>query len=182
MNTRQKLEKIKVILGMKKSPKNFAESALQDGTIVSYDELQVGYILYIKTDEETTVPAPAGEYTLEDGTIVVTDESGLITEIKEPEAEDTEMEIDEALEARLTSIEDRLKIIEEALGILTETVEEVEDTITEIEETSDEFKKEFKTKMSKIPGAKPIYKTTPKQDEKPLTTAEKRINVLKNLK
>ena len=67
------------------------DAKLQDGTIVQVTELAVGGIVTIDG-----VPAPAGEHTLEDGTVIVLGENGAIMEIKpkmEIEIEAPEMEM-----------------------------------------------------------------------------------------
>jgi hypothetical protein len=67
------------------------DAKLQDGTMVQVTELAVGGIVTIDG-----VPAPAGEHTLEDGTVIVLGENGAIMEIKpkmEIEIEAPEMEM-----------------------------------------------------------------------------------------
>jgi hypothetical protein len=62
----------------------FAEGVLADGTIVSFDKLEVGGKLSVVTPDGE-IPAPIGEHELEDGTIVVVTEEGVIAEIKAPQ-------------------------------------------------------------------------------------------------
>jgi hypothetical protein len=62
----------------------FAEGVLADGTIVSFDKLEVGGKLSVVTPDGE-IPAPVGEHELEDGTIVVVLEEGVIAEIKAPQ-------------------------------------------------------------------------------------------------
>jgi hypothetical protein len=72
-------------------PVAMLDAKLQDGTIVQVTELAVGGIVTIDG-----VPAPAGEHTLEDGTVIVLGENGAIMEIKpkmEIEIEAPEMEM-----------------------------------------------------------------------------------------
>jgi hypothetical protein len=68
----------------------FAEGVLADGTIVSFDKLEVGGKLSVVTPDGE-IPAPVGEHELEDGTIVVVLEEGVIAEIKAPEMEAEEV-------------------------------------------------------------------------------------------
>lgn len=58
------------------------EATLKDGTKVEVTELAVGGIVTIEG-----VPAPAGEHTLSDGTMIVVGDNGAITEIKPAESE-----------------------------------------------------------------------------------------------
>jgi hypothetical protein len=72
-------------------PVAMLDAKLQDGTMVQVTELAVGGIVTIDG-----VPAPAGEHTLEDGTVIVLGENGAIMEIKpkmEIEIEAPEMEM-----------------------------------------------------------------------------------------
>ena len=74
-------------------PVAMIDAKLMDGTAVQVTELGVGGIVTIDG-----VPAPAGEHTLEDGTVIVVGDNGAITEIKpkvevEIEVEGPEMEM-----------------------------------------------------------------------------------------
>lgn len=60
----------------------FIDAMLQDGTPVQITALEVGGIVTING-----VPAPAGEHTLQDGTVIVLGENGAIMEIKPMESE-----------------------------------------------------------------------------------------------
>jgi len=79
--------KIRVLLGLetmpvaevKKEEKMMGEGKLKDGTMITYDELEVGYPIMVVTDQGTN-PAPDGTHELENGTKVTT-VNGLITEI-----------------------------------------------------------------------------------------------------
>jgi (2Fe-2S) ferredoxin len=62
----------------------FAQGVLADGTIISFDKLEVGGKLSVVTPNGE-IPAPIGEHELEDGTIVVVSQEGVIGEIKAPQ-------------------------------------------------------------------------------------------------
>lgn len=84
-----KFTKLRVLLGLeaaapmpeepKKEEKMMGEGKLKDGTMVTYDELEVGYPLMVVTEQGTN-PAPDGTHEMQDGTKVST-VNGLITEI-----------------------------------------------------------------------------------------------------
>jgi len=65
----------------------FAQGVLADGTIVSFDKLEVGGKLSVVTPDGE-IPAPVGEHELEDGTIVVVSQEGVIAEIKAPQMQE----------------------------------------------------------------------------------------------
>lgn len=83
----EKFTKIRVLLGLetmpvaevKKEEKMMGEGKLKDGTMITYDELEVGYPIMVVTDQGTN-PAPDGTHELENGTKVTT-VNGLITEV-----------------------------------------------------------------------------------------------------
>lgn len=70
----------------------FAEGVLADGTIVKFDKLEAGGVLSVVT-AEGEIPAPVGEHELEDGTIIIVSEAGIIAEVKMPEEEEEEEEL-----------------------------------------------------------------------------------------
>lgn len=78
-------------------PVAMLDAKLQDGTMVQVTELAVGGIVTIEG-----VPAPAGEHTLEDGTIIVVGDNGAIMEIKPKAESEIEIEI-EAPEMEMAS-------------------------------------------------------------------------------
>lgn len=71
----------------------FAEGVLADGTIVKFDKLEVGGMISVVTPDGE-IPAPVGEHELEDGTIIVVTEAGIIAEVKMVEADGNEVEVD----------------------------------------------------------------------------------------
>lgn len=99
MKAKEALEQIKSLLFADEAGNapevvtEFAEGVLTDGTIVKFDKLEIGGIISVVT-EEGEVPAPVGEHELEDGTIVVVSEPGVISEIKMAEGEEIAVEIE----------------------------------------------------------------------------------------
>lgn len=90
------------------------EGKLADGTSIftSANDWAVGSDVYTKDETGTSVPLAAGEYTLEDGRIVVVGEDAKIAEIKEMDMEqEQDMSSDdllktiESLSARITALE-----------------------------------------------------------------------------
>lgn len=78
------IEKIKVLF--ETAEVKFTEAKLVDGTIVRVDG---GFApdkkLEVITEDGTVVDAPVGMHELEDGTVVVVKEGGIITEVRKPE-------------------------------------------------------------------------------------------------
>lgn len=71
-----KIKKIKVLLGMVKQ--EFETARLTDGSEISFDSLEINREVYNADGE----PLKEGEYTLEDGTIIVVDLNGVLKEIR----------------------------------------------------------------------------------------------------
>jgi hypothetical protein len=80
----------------------------EDGqAIFEADAFEVGQAVFIVT-EDGKIPAPAGEFAMEDGNIVEVDENGVIVEIAKKEAE-VEEEIVEEVEAQNDIMKDEIK-------------------------------------------------------------------------
>ena len=78
------------------------EAKLKDGTIVEVTELAIGGIVTIQG-----IPAPVGEHELEDGSMIVLGDNGVIMEIK-PKIEDSPIEeapIVEDMSAKFAALE-----------------------------------------------------------------------------
>ena len=126
------LSKIKVLLGMQeatpveleeaKEQMKFEDIALEDGTVVSADALEVGASVFIMVEEEKQ-PLPVGEYALADGSLLVVIEEGIIAEIKAVE-EEKEEKVEEVVEEEM-SVEDNSKTaLMETIGLLENLVQE----------------------------------------------------------
>ena len=80
----------------------------------------IGETLYLGADE-TAPTATAGTYTLEDGTVIETDENGVILSVI-PNTEDDSVEVN-ALKVSLKSLQARLKEKDKAENILIKELE-----------------------------------------------------------
>lgn len=58
------------------------QATLQDGTTVFMDTMEVGSPIMVMDPTGQYVPAPEGELTLEDGTVIVVDAMGMIAEVR----------------------------------------------------------------------------------------------------
>ena len=120
----------------------FLDAKLVDGeTIVRVEaeELAVGLPLLVIT-EDGLIPAPTGEHTLEDGTVVVVDEAGIITAIT-PKAEEVEAPevVEEALEEVVEEEEEKEEVLEEE--VKDEIIEEMKKKLLSMEERVAEVEK-----------------------------------------
>ena len=102
MNYKNKLNQIRVVLGLQVK---LATAKLKDGTVVEAEEFVPGAALVVVAEDGSKSPAPAGEHTLEDGTVVLVDDAGSLVSLKPLEAaEDVEKVVEE--EAKKVKMED----------------------------------------------------------------------------
>ena len=125
MKSNNVIEKIKDVLNLNEEVK-LEQAKLDNGTVIEADSFESGVEVFIVTEDEK-VALPIGDYILEDGKILVVAEEGVISEIKDAEAEEeTEEEVEEVEAAE----EEEEK---ESLGYATkEELAEVKDMIEEI--------------------------------------------------
>jgi hypothetical protein len=109
MNAESILDRIMVKLGINEPVAVELEQVkTEDGqAIFEADAFEVGQAIFIVT-EDGKIPAPAGEFAMEDGNIVEVDENGVIVEIAKKEAE-VEEEIVEEVEAQNDIMKDEIK-------------------------------------------------------------------------
>lgn len=78
MDVTKLLSHIKIALGLEEAPAS-PSYTLQDGTPITISELIAGGTAIVGD-----APAPVGEHTLSDGTVIVIAEPGIIAEVKAP--------------------------------------------------------------------------------------------------
>ena len=102
MKAKEALEQIKSLLFadeavvVEEVVTEFAEGVLADGTIIKFDKLEVGGMVSVVTPDGE-VPAPVGEHELEDGTVIVITEEGVISEVKLVEMSDDDVVVEEEM-------------------------------------------------------------------------------------
>lgn len=124
-----------------------------DGSVsIEYDGdvLEVGSSAWIMSDDETKVPVPVGEHKLEDGTVLVVVEEGIVAEIKPLEVQEEEAPAQVVEEASNDAA--IAKEIESAIKSILIKYSEIETRLSKIESEN----KELKLSMSEKPAAKKI--------------------------
>ena len=72
---------------------------LSDGvTVLEAEMFEAGNEVFVVTEDEQKIALPIGEYELEDGRMLIVVEEGIISEIKEKEAEEEEVEEEAPIE------------------------------------------------------------------------------------
>lgn len=179
-----KIKKIKVLLGMVKA--EFATAKLLSGDEISFDSLEINREVY---DSEGN-PLKEGSYTLEDGKIITVDENGVIKEIQNPATDEETKEevVEEKMEEVTTEVKEEEvvveepvveKTIEDRVGELESKVDEIYNLLLQItekererEEKITEIKEEFAL-VKNSPSATPVFVSSEKNENKPISKVEK---------
>lgn len=153
MNAETILDRIMVKLGIAEPVAVELEQVkTEDGqAIFEADAFEVGQAVFIVT-EDGKIPAPAGEFAMEDGNIVEVDENGVIVEIAKKEAEVAEEEVIEEVVAEDDIMKEEIK---EEMAKPKKTVK----TKTEMEESYfsaqiKELEAKFEARLSALEAEK----------------------------
>ena len=100
------LNQIKSVLGVELSTEEkveLAQAKLENGTVLEAESFESGKEVFILTDDDK-VALPIGSYEMEDGKILVIEEDGIISEIKDKEEEEVVEEevVEEVVEEEKT--------------------------------------------------------------------------------
>lgn len=138
-----------------------AQAKLDNGTVLEAEAFESGNEIFILTDDEK-VAVPVGEYTMEDGQILVVSEEGIIGEIKsESQEEGEEVEASDEVE-ELEEVEAEYATKQE-LAEVRSLVEEIKQMIEKKEEMS-EVEEQVKEELSETPATEAItHNPEPKQ-------------------
>jgi hypothetical protein len=160
MKSQETLSKIMELLNLQDEIK-LESMKLDNGTVIEAEAFEANQEVFIVTEDER-IALPVGEYTLEDGRILVVAEEGVIAEMRdggeEPQAEEPAQE--EATEEVEANEEEMSYATKEELSA---AVEEMKAMIEEIkammspkeEEMAEEVKEEVDLSADE-PAAKPI--------------------------
>lgn len=147
MDFKNKLNQIKVILGLEVK---LAQMKLEDGvTTVEAEEFAPEYSIGI-VQEGGIVPMPVGEYTLEDGRVLVVAQEGIIAEVKDAEMPAEEGKEEVAVDAKEEPAPAVPKRIVESVSKETffEEIEKIRAEFTSQIETLKAEKAELEVKLS----------------------------------
>tara|TARA_A100000171_G_C2129881_1_gene146003 strand:+ start:1399 stop:2010 length:612 start_codon:yes stop_codon:yes gene_type:complete len=149
MKATEILNKIKGIVGVELAEEtvNLAEMKLENGTVLVAEEFEAGEAIFIKSEEEQ-IALPVGEYKLENDMVLVVKEEGLISEIKEVEAEKEEQEKEE-VEAADHKDEEKEEMRYVTKEEFTKAVDEIKAMIDEMGKHKDEMSEETATEEVK---------------------------------
>jgi flagellar biosynthesis GTPase FlhF len=166
MKSQETLGKIMELLNLQDEIK-LESMKLDNGTVIEAEAFEANQEVFIVTEDER-IALPVGEYTLEDGRILVVAEEGVIAEMRdggeeapaeEPAQETEEVEANEEEEKEMSyatkeelsaAVEEMKAMIEEIKAMMSPKEEEM------AEEVKEEVKEEEVEMSADEPAAKPI--------------------------
>lgn len=163
MKATEMLNKIKTYLGeeatdivndveQSQEKVELATAKLENGTVLEAEAFEAGNEIFIITEDDK-VALPVGDYTLEDGKMLVVAEEGIIAEIKDLDEEATEDEVEAEEELGYVTKEELAEAVSEIKAMI-EDMKKEEMSEDEVE-LSEELPKEVKEELS-APAAEPI--------------------------
>ena len=157
MKANEAIKQIKTLLGLETEVK-LAQMRLEDGTtVLEAESFEAGMEVFIVT-EEGNVPLEVGEYTLEDGKILVVTEIGIIAEVKEAEVE--EMPEEEAPVAEEAPVEENMSTEERQPKKTIESI--IKETLFSEVEAIKKENEELKAELSALKAAAVELSENPK--------------------
>lgn len=167
MKSQETLGKIMELLNLQDEVK-LESMKLENGTTIEAEAFEANQEVFIVTEEDEKIALPIGEYTLEDGRILVVAEEGIIAEVREggeeepaqeevveeatEEVEANEEEMSYATKEELSAAVEEMKAMIEEIKAMMSPKEEEE---MAAEEPQEEVKEEVDLSADE-PAAKPI--------------------------
>ena len=160
MKATEMLNKIKTYLGEDttdivdniQEKVELATAKLDNGTVLEAEAFEAGNEIFIVTEDER-VALPVGDYTMEDGKMLVVAEEGIIAEIKDLEEAPAEEEVEAEEDLGYVTKEELAEAVSEIKAMI-EDMKKEEMSEDEVE-LSEELPKEVKEELSE-PAAEPI--------------------------
>ena len=147
MKSSEMLTEIKTLHGLVK----LEQMKLENGTVIEAESFEAGNDVFIVTEEDK-VAIPVGEYTLENGQVLVIQEEGVIGEIKEAEAAPAE-EAPAEEEMQYVSKEEFTAAIDEIKMMIKEMMSSKEEELKD-EELKEEVKEELSIPQEVVEAVK----------------------------
>ena len=205
MKTTEMLKKIQTLLNTRVE---LEDRKLDNGTVISADEFAEGQPVFIVTEDER-IPMPVGEYEMEDGSMLVVEEEGVIGAIKaadEAEEEVVEEEVTEEVEEEMSEVKEPKKVVESTvvethfsdeqkselveaiLSSVNPLIEELQNKVSELEaklsvevqEVVEEPKQELSKAFKHTPEVKSEKKQILFSQNRTLTTFDRVLSKISN--
>ena len=163
MKSQETLSKIMELLNLQDEVK-LESMKLENGTTIEAEAFEANQEVFIVTEEDERIALPVGEYTMEDGMILVVAEEGIIAEVREaaeeeaPAQEAPAEEVEQAEEEPQEEVKEEVALTEERVReIVAEMLKEMNEMSEEpqAEEPKEELAEEVDLSADE-PAAKPI--------------------------
>jgi hypothetical protein len=129
-----------------------AQMTLENGTIIEAEDFAPEAEVFIVTEEDK-IALPVGEYSLEDGMILVVESEGIIKEIKEATSEEVvEEEVEAAEEEMSYATKEELAEVKSMIEEIKAMIKDKEDMAAQTAELEAQVKEE----LSSTPAAAPL--------------------------
>jgi hypothetical protein len=201
MKTTEMLKRIQTLLNTRVE---LEDRKLDNGTVISADEFAEGQPVFIVTEDER-IPMPVGEYEMEDGSMLVVEEEGVIGAIKAQE-EEVEEEVTEEVEEEMSEVKEPKKVVESTvvethfsdeqkselveaiLSSVNPLIEELQNKVSELEaklsvevqEVVEEPKQELSKAFKHTPEVKSEKKQILFSQNRTLTTFDRVLSKISN--
>jgi hypothetical protein len=167
MNEKSILNKVRTLLGMEVKLETMR---LTDGvSMLEAESFEAGQPVFILTEDEQRIALPIGEYELEDGSILVVIEEGVISEVKEvaeeqemPEAPEMEVPTEAKAEEEMSDAAPTAKKIIESV-----TKESFFSEIEALKKENEELKAQLE--LSKTEVAEEVAPVELSEEPKPIS-------------
>jgi hypothetical protein len=159
MKSQETLSKIMELLNLQDEVK-LESMKLENGTTIEAEAFEANQEVFIVTEEDEKIALPIGEYTLEDGRILVVAEEGIIAEVseggEEEEAPATEEVVEEVEQAEEEPKEEMSYATKEELSAAVEEMKAMIEEIKAMMSPKEEEMSEEVDLSADEPAAKPI--------------------------
>jgi len=164
----------------------FGSMMLADGSLkIEWDGevLEQGISCWVTAEDGTKVPVPVGEHPLEDGSVLVITEEGIVGEIKQAEAptEEAPAEMAQPEDGKVSNDAKIASEIESAIKSILIKYSEVESKVDLLIAENTELKSQL-TELSAQPASKPIRSTPVQVDFSKMTAKERLFNTLNTVR
>jgi|TARA_R100000482_G_scaffold58820_1_gene21358 hypothetical protein len=170
MKSSEMINKIRTLLDL---DVKLEELKLENGTVLEAESFEKGKEVFIKTEDEK-VAMPVGEYSLENGQVLLVEQEGIIADVKNSEekpeevTEDLEEDKEEKgynMEEKVKEMDERISKIEMALESMMPKEEEEVEAEAEVEEQkplkSRTVKEEFSEETKEVEEKKEVELSEP---------------------
>lgn len=164
MKTTEMLKRIQTLLNTRVE---LEDRKLDNGTVISADEFAEGQPVFIVTEDER-IPMPIGEYQMEDGSMLVVEEEGVIAAIKaadEAEEEEEVVEEEATVEEEMSEVKEPKKVVESTVVETHFSDEQKSELVEAILSSVNPLIEELQNKVSELEAKLSVEEVEVKAEE-----------------